>query len=487
MATEIKDKITLELIINKINNNEVISEKKYTYITPGKKGYINIFQIFKNEEEKIIYRKFDIYGNKRSDNYIDISDIENIINLKTEKNWFYHKKRISKKTKNPKIIDENSAKKKVYEWLIKKYKKDIIIPEISLNNRRADYIVFGDNIITIEIKSEIDTLERLESQLKEYSKFSNYIYIALHTNKIQKIEKLDIKENIGIIDITDKKIKILKQPKKIKNTYIAFEGFISYKEFLNMKRGFKGHSKVSKEDFELFFQEALTKKDKELIIKEIMKKRYILEDKKRKELFFNKEYDKAVSSSKNIGINRMTTEAEVYVKILLNKQENYLNEYINKKEEEILKLLPKELKKEYKELLIKDSMFFLMIFRKLEIPYQNQYSILFRMKNIKDNIKIIKDKISEMLEIIDNEFEKIKKELINKENKILIEVNTKGTMLKIKELCKENEIKYKIIKKSEISKINNIFETERTVLIENSSFQFYRLHEDIKKIRLYID
>ena len=63
---------------------------------------------------------------------------------------------------------ENSIKIKVLEYLLKKKKHDIIVPEVTVGNKllsnqhaRADIFTINNEIAIYEIKSEKDNLSRL--------------------------------------------------------------------------------------------------------------------------------------------------------------------------------------------------------------------------------------------------------------------------------------------------------------------------------------
>ncbi len=81
--------------------------------------------------------------------------------------------------------------------------------ELCIAKSRADAILVRENcLIGFEIKSDRDSLERLESQVKNYSKFCNLCYIVTGNKHIDKITE-HVPEFYGIIKICydeDKKL-----------------------------------------------------------------------------------------------------------------------------------------------------------------------------------------------------------------------------------------------------------------------------------------
>jgi len=132
-------------------------------------------------------------------------------------------------------------------------------------------------------------------------------------------------------------------------------------------------------------------------------------------------------------------------------------------------------------------MFFLMIFKKYEIPYQNPHSLLVRLKNIKENIKLLKLIKKDLIKSIISEENKIIKILENENIKKLVEVTSNESLLIIENICKINKINYKIVKQIQNYEIEDFFKEENILLIQKKSFQYYHLSEKIKKIRLYMD
>lgn len=226
----------------------------------------------------------------------------------------YHKQRVSKKlTSNTFVSNEMDVKIEVYKWLLKKNKDGVIIPEYSIGNRRADYISFDTkkiDVTIIEIKSELDTFDRLEAQLQQYSSIANNIYIALDIKQYKKlsIKNIIIPPHVGVFiynNSSKRKLEEIKKPSK--NPLIKeqpFVDFLSYNDINSAFTGFKYSSKFTKEQK----QELMNKYIKQDILNsfsyDILCNRYIIESDKRKDLFYQNEFLLSASSSKELKINR---------------------------------------------------------------------------------------------------------------------------------------------------------------------------------------
>lgn len=87
------------------------------------------------------------------------------------------------------------------------------------NRRRCDLLVATKkDIIGIEIKSDIDNLDRLEDQLASYYKCFNLVYIACGNKHYNEIKK--IKGRFGIIFISKDGLHIKRKAKHKKNLSI---------------------------------------------------------------------------------------------------------------------------------------------------------------------------------------------------------------------------------------------------------------------------
>ena len=101
----------------------------------------------------------------------------------------------------------------------------LVINEFTIGNflRRVDLVITSNNkTIAFEIKSEADTLKRLDGQIAEYlNYFDKVIVIADSKFTPQIIDKLP--DNVGFWELSDTKFKVLKKgklAKKISNEHL---------------------------------------------------------------------------------------------------------------------------------------------------------------------------------------------------------------------------------------------------------------------------
>ncbi len=99
------------------------------------------------------------------------------------------------------------------EYLDKKYVDKTITTEISINTsygvKVVDVVVSNGHSVAFEIKSEIDTIKRLDGQVKGYSEVFDYVYLVYWKDKFNIVD-INLPDNIGIIiaQWDDKKTKI---------------------------------------------------------------------------------------------------------------------------------------------------------------------------------------------------------------------------------------------------------------------------------------
>jgi len=289
--------------------------KKDTANYDNKKEFKRAFYRYANGN--LIPYRFNKFGKIRGRNKsVDLKEkYEDLLGYFDENRVLsYHKQRVSKKlTSTTYVSNEMDIKIEVYKWLLNKNKDAVIIPEYSVGSRRADYISFNPNkidVTIVEIKSELDTFDRLEAQLNSYSLIANNIYIAIDTKQYEKIKTKNIllPVHVGILIYDNsKKLKLYEVKKTTKNQFIKespFISFLSYNDINDAFMGFKYSSKFSKEQKETFLKTKIKKEVCNAFAYDILCNRFFIESDKRKELFYKNEIIQSVSSSKELGINR---------------------------------------------------------------------------------------------------------------------------------------------------------------------------------------
>lgn len=79
------------------------------------------------------------------------------------------------------------------------------LTELPVANSKTDMIFVDENDVGIvyEIKTELDTLNRLKSQVQDYYKAFPYIYVVTSSSHLQQLEQVLEGTNVGIIELTN--------------------------------------------------------------------------------------------------------------------------------------------------------------------------------------------------------------------------------------------------------------------------------------------
>lgn len=78
------------------------------------------------------------------------------------------------------------------------------LTELPVANSKTDMIFIDENDVgtVYEIKTELDTLNRLESQIQDYYKAFPYIYVVTSSNHLNQLQQVLEGTNVGIIELT---------------------------------------------------------------------------------------------------------------------------------------------------------------------------------------------------------------------------------------------------------------------------------------------
>ena len=78
------------------------------------------------------------------------------------------------------------------------------LTELPVANSKTDMVFVDENDVGIvyEIKTELDTLNRLESQIQDYYKAFPYIYVVTSSNHLHQLEQALEETSVGIIELT---------------------------------------------------------------------------------------------------------------------------------------------------------------------------------------------------------------------------------------------------------------------------------------------
>jgi hypothetical protein len=78
-----------------------------------------------------------------------------------------------------------------------------MLQEFRVDNCKADTVVLNGTSNVYEIKTELDSLERLKRQIKAYQKVFDMVHVIAHSSQLRKIEA-ELHENVGLMELTAK-------------------------------------------------------------------------------------------------------------------------------------------------------------------------------------------------------------------------------------------------------------------------------------------
>lgn len=180
--------------------------------------------------------------------------------------------------------DANNITKALIDWLDKKYQDKTITTEISINTsygvKIADVVLSNGHAVAFEIKSEFDTIKRLDKQINGYSEVFEYVYFVYWDEKYD-LESLKLPENIGCIKAFWKKGVISFQiVRKAKINHFATPKIIanllwkSELEYFLRQKNILIKSSYDKSTLVQLFVENFNKIESKKIFRFVLKKRF---------------------------------------------------------------------------------------------------------------------------------------------------------------------------------------------------------------------
>jgi len=77
-----------------------------------------------------------------------------------------------------------------------------VLNEFKIGSSIADFVLLNGEARVYEIKTDLDSLDKLEKQVFDYSQFANKIYIVTSSKHIQKLKEFSFNIPIGLIEFT---------------------------------------------------------------------------------------------------------------------------------------------------------------------------------------------------------------------------------------------------------------------------------------------
>ncbi len=116
------------------------------------------------------------------------------------------------------------------------YRKTSALTEVPIANSKADFVMINGKGVVYEIKTELDNLERLDTQINDYFKAFTRVVIVTYEENIEKVEKI-VNENVGLMVLTQRRALLMKrEPIEdfSKLDYVTMFKILRKKEFENI-------------------------------------------------------------------------------------------------------------------------------------------------------------------------------------------------------------------------------------------------------------
>lgn len=87
--------------------------------------------------------------------------------------------------------------------LLKKhnYKKTIVLTELPIADSKADFVMINGKGVVYEIKTELDNLDRLSSQISDYYKAFTEVMVVTYEDNVEKVLEI-VPETAGVMKLT---------------------------------------------------------------------------------------------------------------------------------------------------------------------------------------------------------------------------------------------------------------------------------------------
>lgn len=155
------------------------------------------------------------------------------------------------KIRSNETVDNQKAINEIYKFMSKNYRNEYFyqntlfnklllgrhslntttaISQLPINKSIADYIMINGKAVVYEIKTELDSFDRLKTQIEDYQKAFNNICVVTCEQNFDKLEILLKNTPIGIYVLSDTNTLQLRKP------FIENNDFLDYKTIFNILR-----------------------------------------------------------------------------------------------------------------------------------------------------------------------------------------------------------------------------------------------------------
>ncbi|MEO9894801.1 MAG: sce7726 family protein [Paracoccaceae bacterium] len=117
------------------------------------------------------------------------------------------------------MASETDLRLALVKFLVATHRKSkpvlAIEAQYGLGRRRADLVMIGEHTHAFEIKSDLDTVMRLEGQLSEYQSTFDFVTVATTASQIQKVRSMTPKK-VGLTLLSEGQIVQIRQASRNK-------------------------------------------------------------------------------------------------------------------------------------------------------------------------------------------------------------------------------------------------------------------------------
>ncbi len=100
-------------------------------------------------------------------------------------------------------IYKNEVIKEIYKKKKQAFKDVVILNEFGINFSKADFLAVNGHVTIYEIKTDLDSLSRLDGQIEDYLKVAQYVNIVTSPKFVNALSE-HIPSNVGILVFNEK-------------------------------------------------------------------------------------------------------------------------------------------------------------------------------------------------------------------------------------------------------------------------------------------
>ena len=158
-----------------------------------------------------VIKKYINYDSTKTNSEL-VSEIYNILKTEYRNEYYYKNTLLNKLLLGIHSVNTTTA-----------------LTEIPIAKSKADFVLINGKAVVYEIKTELDNLERLESQINDYFKAFDHVAVVTYNENVTAIQKKidSIGKPVGIYVLQNRgTIKTIQKPEKYRN---ALDSKIIYK------------------------------------------------------------------------------------------------------------------------------------------------------------------------------------------------------------------------------------------------------------------